>query len=341
MIGARRPRWRRRLLLAFEATTVAVAVGLAALWASLPTAWALATRNPGTTAFIELRRHQAAAEHRPLTIQWQWRRLDQISAYLRSAVVYAEDGKFYEHDGVDWDAIEQAAEKNVQRGALSVGGSTITQQLAKNLFLSPSRSLLRKLREILIAGRIEDALSKERILELYLNVVEWGDGIFGAEAAARHWFGRSARQLSAAQAARLAVALPNPFTRSPKTHSALLQRKVARILWQLRKHGLLNREQFAAAAVEAGLPPPPSQDVGKLDPAPESPSDPAALPGPSGDQPGTITPANDRDAGTAAPPSTTAPESSPPTSAPESSAPSALDSVAPSREAAPAPAAQP
>lgn len=239
---------------------------LALLWASVPSVTALAKGNPRTTAFIEIRRAQAAAARRPFPLQWQWRRLDQISQYLRAAVIYAEDARFYEHHGVDWSAIEHAAQSNYTSGALSIGGSTITQQLAKNLFLSPSRSLVRKAREILIAGRLEDAMNKERLLELYLNVVEWGDGIFGAEAAARHWFARSARQLTPVQAARLASALPNPFTRSPKTRTRALQRKVGRILWQMRRDGLINRAQLAEAAREAGLPPPPSELPAELPP---------------------------------------------------------------------------
>lgn len=268
MVAPRRRRWLRHLRLAVELGAAAAALALTLLWASLPGVAALAKESPRTTAFIELRRAQAAEAHRPFALKWQWRRLDQISQYLRAAVVYAEDLHFYDHDGVDWGAIEKAAQSNYRRGTFSIGGSTITQQLAKNLFLSPSRSLLRKAREILIAGRLEDAMDKPRILELYLNVVEWGDGIFGAEAAARHWFGRSARQLTPLQAARLAVALPNPFTRSPKVHTAALQRKVARILWQLRRDGLINRSQLAAAAVEGGLPPPPSIDppLGELPP---------------------------------------------------------------------------
>ncbi len=260
-------RWLRRLRLAAEAALLIVALLLTLLWASLPDVAPLARKNPATTAFIELRRAEAAAAGRPFRLQWQWRSTDQISQYLRATAVLAEDARFYEHQGVDWRALEKAAEANVSRGALSIGGSTITQQLAKNLFLSPSRSLVRKLRELLIAGRLEDALGKERILELYLNVVEWGDGVFGAEAAARHWFGRSARQLSPAQAARLASALPNPFKRSPKVRTQALQRKVARLLWQLRQSGLINRAQLTAAAAEAGLPPPPDPRPGEQLPA--------------------------------------------------------------------------
>ncbi len=242
------------------------ALALAVLWASIPTAHELATRVPASTAFIDLRRAQAQQTGRPFALKWQWRRLDQISQYLRAAVVYAEDARFFEHHGVDWSAIEQAAQSNYKSGAMAIGGSTITQQLAKNLYLSPSRSLIRKAREVLIAGRLEEAMGKQRILELYLNVVEWGDGIFGAEAAARHWYGRSARQLTPVQAARLAAALPNPFKRTPKTRTAALQRKVGRILWHMRRDGLINRAQLEDAAREAGLPAPPSELPAQLPP---------------------------------------------------------------------------
>jgi monofunctional glycosyltransferase len=256
--ASRLRRLGRGLRLLFEIALIAAAFLMALLWASIPTVDELATRNPTSTAFIELRRAEAAAKKRPFELKWQWRRLDQISQYLRATAVYAEDARFFSHRGVDWSALEKAAQSNYRSGALSIGGSTITQQLAKNLYLSPSRSILRKARELLIAGRLEDALSKERILELYLNVVEWGDGVFGAEAAARHWFHRSARQLTPVQAARLASALPNPFKRSPKVRTSAIQRKVARLLWQLRVEGLINAAQLAQSASEAGLPPPPS-----------------------------------------------------------------------------------
>ncbi len=289
-------RWGRRLRLAFEVGLALGAFLLALLWASIPTVDELATRNPKSTAFIELRRAAAAAAGRPFNLKWQWRRLDQISQYLRATAVYAEDALFFEHDGVDWSALEKAAQSNYQSGALSIGGSTITQQLAKNLYLSPSRSLLRKAREILIAGRLEDSLSKERILELYLNVVEWGDGIFGAEAAARHWYKRSARQLTPLQSARLASALPNPFKRSPRVKTAALQRKVARLLWQLRVEGLIDRAQLTQSASEAGLPPPPSADPapGQLLPEaalpPGSDEDPEEKGAPPSSEPGAAVP---------------------------------------------------
>src|SRR5439155_13237712 len=134
------------------------------------------------------------------------------------------------------------------------------QQLAKNLFLSPSRSMVRKLRELLIAYRLEAALDKHRILELYLNVVEWGDGVFGAEAAARHWFHRSAAALTPAEAARLAVALPNPRTRSPAVRSGELARKCAHIVREMRADHVISASEYGAARVELGLDPAPAPD---------------------------------------------------------------------------------
>lgn len=218
-----------------------------ALWVSLPDVSALAKKNPETTAFIELRKAQAKDAGKKLNLRWSWRSLKKISPYLRNAVVHAEDARFWQHEGIDWDAVEEAAERNWDEGEMSVGGSTITQQLAKNLYLSPSRSLVRKVREALIAQRLEAALDKSRILELYLNVAEWGDGIFGAEAAARAWYGCSAAELTPAQAARLATALPNPFKRHPKARSRVLVRKAERLIRAMKRDRLLDD----AAAEEA------------------------------------------------------------------------------------------
>ncbi|HEU0035317.1 MAG TPA: monofunctional biosynthetic peptidoglycan transglycosylase [Kofleriaceae bacterium] len=242
-----------------EALTIAIACGALLLWCSVPNTAPLAERNPTTTAFIELRRDRAAAAGKPFRVDWQWRPIARISRYLRAAVIYAEDYNFYRHDGVDWHALEDAIETNLDKGELSVGGSTITQQLAKNLYLSPSRSMVRKLRELLIAFSLEDHLSKQRILELYLNVVEWGDGVLGAEAAARHWFGHSAQSLSPGEAVRLAIALPNPITRAPNVRSPALTRKAVRIIRMLRLQGLIDEAQERAALDEVG-----ATDVGTI-----------------------------------------------------------------------------
>ncbi len=235
--------WRRRLRLAGEIVLIAIAVGALGLWCSIPNTERLASENPTSTAFIDLRRDEAASAGKGFRLDQQWRPLGKISRYLRAAVVYSEDIHFYTHDGVDWDALESAFEKDIDKGALRVGGSTITQQLAKNLYLSPQRSFARKLREMLIAFALEDHLTKQRILELYLNVVEWGDGVFGAEAAARHWFGHSAQTLAPVEAARLAIALPNPIARAPNVRSAELDRKAVRIIRLFRMQGLVDAAQ--------------------------------------------------------------------------------------------------
>jgi monofunctional biosynthetic peptidoglycan transglycosylase len=244
-------RWLRILGRVIEVGTIAVAFGLLLLWCSVPNTDPLATENPTTTAFIDLRREQGGAKFK---LEWQWRPIAKISRYLRAAIIYAEDYNFYRHDGVDWGAIESAVESNLEKGNLSIGGSTITQQLAKNLYLSPSRSFLRKLRELLIAYSLEDSLSKQRILEIYLNVVEWGDGVFGAEAAARHWFGKSAQALTPAEAVRLAIALPNPFKRSPNIKSPELTKKSVRLVRLLRLQGLIDEPQERATLDAVGAP---------------------------------------------------------------------------------------
>jgi len=243
-------RWTRRLQMAAEIATLVVGLGALLLWCSIPNTARLADENPTSTSFIDLRREQAAGK--PWKLEWEWRPLGKISRYLRAAVVYAEDWNFYAHDGIDWEAMQVALDKDLETGELSVGGSTITQQVAKNLYLSPSRSLVRKLREMLIAFSLEDHLTKQRILELYLNIAEWGDGVFGAEAAAKHWFGHSAQSLSPAEAAQLAIALPNPFTRSPKEHSDELIKKAVRIIRLFRMQGLINAGQERTALDAVG-----------------------------------------------------------------------------------------
>jgi monofunctional biosynthetic peptidoglycan transglycosylase len=253
-VAPRPRRWRRRFRDAAEIGLVVIAFGTLVMWCSIPNTSKLADENPRSTAFIDLRRDTADADGKPFKLQWQWRPLGKISRYLRAAVVYAEDYRFYDHDGVDWEAIKKAFEKNRDSGESKIGGSTITQQLAKNLYLSPNRSYVRKVREMLIAFSLEDHLSKQRILELYLNVVEWGDGVFGAEAAAHKWFGSSAQSLTPAQAARLAIALPNPITRAPDVVDADLTKKAVRIIRLLRMQGLLDPAQERQALDDVGAP---------------------------------------------------------------------------------------
>lgn len=171
--------------------------------------------NPSTTAFMERRLESLRAKRPGVELRRQWLAYERISANLKRAVVAAEDARFLDHEGFDWDAIQKAMAKNEKRGKVVAGASTISQQLAKNLFLSGERSWLRKAQEAVITWMLERTMSKRRILELYLNVAEWGEGVFGAEAAARYHFGVPASALSAEQAAYLAVILPSPRRHEP------------------------------------------------------------------------------------------------------------------------------
>ena len=190
--------------------------------------------NPGSTSFMREQLSQLREKNPDATLKHQWVPYERISRNLKRAVVASEDANFNEHVGVDLDGIERAYERNKRRDKVVGGGSTITQQLAKNLFLSGSRSFVRKGQELVIAFMLETVMSKERILELYLNVVEYGRGVFGAEAAARHYYRTSAANLSEAQAARLAVMLPNPRYYDKHGTTNYLQRRTNAIMRQMR-----------------------------------------------------------------------------------------------------------
>ncbi len=185
---------------------------------------------PRETAFMAQRMAEARAKNPKAQLRYAWVPLERISPNLRRAMIAAEDAKFVEHWGFDWDGMRAAFEKNERRGRVVAGGSTITQQLAKNLFLSPEKSYVRKAEEAVVTVFLEAMLPKRRILELYLNVIECGNGVFGAEAAAQRYFGIPASRLSAEQAARLAAMAPSPrlFERNPE--SVYLAGRVATIL---------------------------------------------------------------------------------------------------------------
>lgn len=184
----------------------------------------------GTTRFMEARLDTLQDRNAKAKLRYQWVDYERISPALKRAVIAAEDDKFIDHEGFDWEGIQRAMKKNEQKGKAVAGGSTISQQLAKNLFLSGERSYVRKGEEAIITLMLESTLSKRRILEIYLNVAEWGDGVFGAEAAARHYYGVSAAQLNSWQAARLAAMLPRPQFYDRNRGSAYLQRYTERIL---------------------------------------------------------------------------------------------------------------
>lgn len=185
--------------------------------------------DPGETSFMQRELALLQAKNPRAELRHRWVPYERISVQLKRAVIASEDSRFTEHEGVDWEAIEKAYKENVRRGRAARGGSTITQQLAKNLFLSPERSYLRKGQELMITYMIEAVWDKRRILEVYLNVVEWGEGVFGAEAAARHYYGISAAQLNGEQASRLAAYLPNPKRYGRVRSGPYLDRRAAAI----------------------------------------------------------------------------------------------------------------
>jgi monofunctional glycosyltransferase len=186
--------------------------------------------NPSSTSFMRQQLSVLREKNPNAKLQHKWVPYNRISGNLKRAIIASEDSNFSEHEGVDWDALQRAYEKNSKKGKVVAGGSTITQQLAKNLFLSGDRSYLRKAQEFVITFMLEFWMDKERIFEIYLNVVEFGSGVFGAEAAAQHYYGVSAAQLGASQAAKLAVMLPNPRFFDAHRGSGYLARRTGLIL---------------------------------------------------------------------------------------------------------------
>jgi monofunctional glycosyltransferase len=223
----RRPAWIRWLGWILGAAAAAL-VGIH-LWYAAHILW-WRDHPVGETSFMSYRLDDLRSRNPKAQLRYQWVPYDRIAVSLKRAMVAAEDAKFVDHEGFDWDGIQLALEKNQKKGRVVAGGSTITQQLAKNLFLTPARSYWRKAEEAAITVMLEAMLPKRRILEIYLNVIEWGNGMFGAEAAARHYFGVSAAQLSAEQSARLAAMAPNPrfYERNPGAPG--LNRKIGIIL---------------------------------------------------------------------------------------------------------------
>lgn len=172
--------------------------------------WWWVDHNPANSAFMDERLDIMQQQNPDAELRFKWVPYEKISANLKRALVAAEDSKFLNHDGFDWEGIQNAAEKNFKKGKIVAGGSTISQQLAKNLFLSSQRTPWRKGEEAIITVMLEQMMSKRRILEIYMNVIEWGDGVFGAQAASYYYYRTRPASLSAAQAAKLAAMVPNP-----------------------------------------------------------------------------------------------------------------------------------
>jgi len=235
----------------------------------------LATRDPGTTRLMEQRAEEArAAGRRPRVVQ-RFVPLSAVSRHLIHAVVASEDQSFFGHEGVDWKALEESIRKDVTKRSFARGGSTITQQLAKNLYFGTAKTPARKLRELLVARWLEDDLTKARILALYLNVIEWGDGIYGCEAAAKQWYGKPASALGPAEAAGLAAMIPNPRRINPRVSPARHERATKRVLWLMALAGYIGRD---VAGLGAEPPPEASEDAAESEG--DAPPEPPATPEP-------------------------------------------------------------
>jgi monofunctional biosynthetic peptidoglycan transglycosylase len=225
------------------------------------------------------REEQARARGRRARIEQRWVPLSAVSRHLIHAVVASEDQLFFGHAGVDWRAIQDSTLKNVEKKRFARGGSTITQQLAKNLYFGTSKTPQRKLRELVVTHWLETDLTKARILALYLNVIEWGDGVYGAEAAARHWYGKPASALDEHEAAGLAAMIPNPRRINPAVAAARHERATRRVVWLMGMAGYLGRD---AAPLGAEPPPEPVPEDDELELPPEpaegAPPPPETLP---------------------------------------------------------------
>ena len=250
---------------------------VAYIYLTLPDVRPLVTTNPTTTAFMRIREDEARDEGRKkFAIRQQWIPYRQVSPYLRRAVIVTEDAAFFDHDGIDMTEIKASLEKNWEEGQFLRGGSTITQQLAKNLYLSETRNPMRKVTELLIARRLEAALTKQRIFEIYLNMIEWGDGIFGCEAAARAYFSKSCSALGMEEAALMAGSIINPRVHSPAKPTRRLLR---------RQQIILRRMGFKESPPPA---PAPTNQTPVEDPIPV----PMPFPIPPTPPPGNTSPAN-------------------------------------------------
>jgi monofunctional biosynthetic peptidoglycan transglycosylase len=256
----RRPsflRWLfRRLLI--------LAVLASAAWGAsrylLPDVSIYKRQNPDRTAFMRLAEERAREEGQPFSLSYTFVPLDRISTYLVHAVLLSEDAGFYGHHGVDFEELKVAVSRDLDAGRFAYGASTLTQQLARNLYLSPSKNPFRKLTEFLITRELEEKLGKRRILELYLNVVEWGDGVYGAEAASRFYFHKAAADLTAEEAVSLAVALPSPRRYAPGMDGKYLSRQRRLVMARMRDKGYVVDPAFSVAASTIPAPVPSHED---------------------------------------------------------------------------------
>jgi monofunctional glycosyltransferase len=263
---AQKSRNKRNALILF----LPVLIGLATYLLFVPDISRLKKEQPGKTSFMKYRENEWKREGKKYKVQQQWMPLSQISPYLIKAVLIAEDDKFWSHEGFDYEAIRKALEKDIKAKKFKLGGSTISQQLAKNLYLLPTKTPVRKIREAVITWRMERILKKRRILELYLNVAEWGDyGIFGVGTAARHYYGKSPSELNAEESARLAAILPNPRKYNPLSESGYVLQRANLIYSIMVRRGIVVPEYDEVVEEEEAVPKIEPKETGELRESPD------------------------------------------------------------------------
>jgi monofunctional biosynthetic peptidoglycan transglycosylase len=238
----RRKKHVLRNLLASAAALLIVFSGY--IWLTLPNVSGLKTKNPGTTSLIRLRLAPSGSKNTAAPPRIRWIAFDRIPPLLKKCVLVSEDASFYDHKGVDYAELKASLRRDIKEGRLARGGSTITQQLAKNLYLSTSKSFVRKLREFLIARRLEKTLSKDRIFYIYLNVIEWGPGVYGVQAAARHWFGKDAAGLTLEEMVRLTAIIPRPLRSDPRRNDGWMKFKGRWIADTLQTVGAIGFDDY-------------------------------------------------------------------------------------------------
>lgn len=226
------------------AVCASIAAFVIHLFISLPDVSNLKTHNPKMTSLMEMRKIQAEKEGTEFKVSQRWVSFENIPQLLKDTVRISEDFSFYWHKGIDYQELRESIKKNINEKSFARGGSTITQQLAKNLYLSTKKSLIRKIKEFLIAKRLEKALTKDRIFELYLNVIELGQGVFGVQAASLHYFGLTVNDLTLEQIVRLAAILPRPLRTDPRGYSPWLLWRCSFLLEKLRLYDCITEERY-------------------------------------------------------------------------------------------------
>ena len=236
--------FKNALLVVAIAISIIILATIVSLYLSLPDVTDLITKNPKTTALIDQRIREAQRSHEPYRVRQYWVAFDTIPTLLKDIVRISEDAGFYHHHGIDFTELKEAMKKNWEKGKYARGGSTITQQLAKNLYLSTQKRIFRKIKEYFIAKRLEANLSKDRIFYLYLNVIELGPGIFGVQAASRYYFNKNVSKLDLEEMIRLAAVIPQPLKIDPRGDHRWLQWKTRWILNTLKKYEYISEGEY-------------------------------------------------------------------------------------------------